>query len=110
MDSLTWPTHLLMSLGLMLTFPGPPGTFQAHLAQVQSPDHVENVLHALLANRKVAAATHNIMAYRIHQDQSATVRHCLQFLTFCAQVGKTGEASICPNTERKAGNCLSMNT
>ncbi|CAI5468769.1 unnamed protein product [Closterium sp. Yama58-4] len=40
-------------------------TFQAHLAPVSSPADVAAVMDVLLANRKIAGATHNIMAYRI---------------------------------------------
>ncbi|GJP39188.1 hypothetical protein CLOM_g23578 [Closterium sp. NIES-68] len=40
-------------------------TFQAHLAPVKSPADVAAVMDVLLANRKIAGATHNIMAYRI---------------------------------------------
>jgi len=38
---------------------------QGHLAPVKSADGVEAVMNVLLSNRKVASATHNIMAYRI---------------------------------------------
>ncbi|GAQ86006.1 hypothetical protein KFL_002650020 [Klebsormidium nitens] len=47
-------------------------TFQAHLAEVHSSEDVERAMQALLANRKIAGATHNIMAFRIHQDQSSS--------------------------------------
>lgn len=42
-------------------------TFQAHVARVGSVEEVEAVMAALLADRKVAKATHNIMAYRIER-------------------------------------------
>lgn len=48
-------------------------TFQSHLAPVQSADDVEVVMDALLRNRKIAAATHNIMAYRISMPIKNTV-------------------------------------
>ncbi len=40
-------------------------TFQAHVAPVSSPAGARAVVDALLTNKRVAAATHNIMAYRI---------------------------------------------
>eukprot|EP00898_Chlorokybus_atmophyticus_P008209 jgi/Chlat1/838/Chrsp104S01177 len=40
-------------------------TFQAHVAVVKSVDDVQLVMNELMQNKKVAAATHNIMAYRI---------------------------------------------
>ena len=55
------------------------GTFQAHVASVTSVDDVENVVEALLRNRKIAGATHNIMAYRISIPEKGTVNlhiHC----------------------------------
>jgi hypothetical protein len=43
-------------------------TFQAHVARIASPAAARAVVDALLTNRRVAAATHNIMAYRIVQN------------------------------------------
>ena len=40
-------------------------TFQAHLAKVESVKQVKLVTDALLSNRKIADATHNIVAYRV---------------------------------------------
>lgn len=40
-------------------------TFQAHVARVGSVEEVRAVMGALLRNRRVASATHNIMAYRV---------------------------------------------
>lgn len=54
-----------------------PGTFQAHLADVHSTEDVERVMQVLLANRKIAGATHNIMAYRIYQEHKAAVSQIL---------------------------------
>lgn len=48
-------------------------TFQAHLAYVNSVDQMETVMEALLRNRKIAGATHNIMAYRISIPEKGTV-------------------------------------
>lgn len=48
-------------------------TFQAHLAAINSVDQVETVMEALLRNRKIAGATHNIMAYRISLPEKGTV-------------------------------------
>ncbi|KXZ45200.1 hypothetical protein GPECTOR_57g490 [Gonium pectorale] len=41
-------------------------TFQAHVAPVHSFEEVAAVMDALLSISKIRAATHNIMAYRIH--------------------------------------------
>lgn len=41
-------------------------TFVAHVASVDSANQVDQVRRALLANKKIAKATHNIMAYRIN--------------------------------------------
>ncbi|XP_024519717.1 protein IMPACT isoform X3 [Selaginella moellendorffii] len=48
-------------------------TFQAHLAPVHSADEVETVMEALLRNRKISGATHNIMAFRIVLPDKNTV-------------------------------------
>uniref|UniRef100_A0A7S0WW15 RWD domain-containing protein n=1 Tax=Pyramimonas obovata TaxID=1411642 RepID=A0A7S0WW15_9CHLO len=47
------------------TFSEKRSVFQAHVAPARSVEDVEAVIAALLQNRKVAMATHNIMAYRI---------------------------------------------
>jgi len=39
--------------------------FQAHTATVHSPEEVKLVLNKLLTNKKIAQATHNILAFRI---------------------------------------------
>ena len=41
--------------------------FIAHVAPIQSESQVAQVRDELLQNRKIAAATHNIMAYRIYR-------------------------------------------
>ncbi|XP_013381455.1 protein IMPACT-like [Lingula anatina] len=43
-------------------------TFQAHLAAVNSEEEVQLVMEKLLENKKIASATHNILAYRIRKD------------------------------------------
>ncbi|XP_057872358.1 uncharacterized protein LOC131078626 isoform X2 [Cryptomeria japonica] len=48
-------------------------TFQAHLSPVTGTDQVEMVIGTLLQNRKIAAATHNIMAYRIAIPEKGTI-------------------------------------
>ena len=48
-------------------------TFQAHAAEVTTVEQVSIVLHELKSNRKIATATHNIVAYRIHDK----ARHIL---------------------------------
>ena len=45
-------------------------TFQAHIAHVVSEKQVKQVIGNLKENRKVAHATHNIMAYRIETGSS----------------------------------------
>ncbi|KAK3739761.1 hypothetical protein QZH41_013609 [Actinostola sp. cb2023] len=52
-------------------------TFQAHLTVVTSRDEVDRVLHELKRNRKIANATHNIMAYRIfNAEKNAYIQDC----------------------------------
>ncbi|KAG2444222.1 hypothetical protein HYH02_009160 [Chlamydomonas schloesseri] len=46
-------------------------TFQAHVAPVRSFEEVAAVMDALLSISKIRAATHNIMAYRIHNPPTA---------------------------------------
>ena len=41
-------------------------TFQAHVAEVTSVDQVTLVVQELKTSRKIATATHNIVAYRIN--------------------------------------------
>ena len=48
-------------------------TFQAHLVKVSSEDQMEYALRELKKNRKVANATHNIVAYRIVKEGSQVV-------------------------------------
>ncbi|ORX51634.1 UPF0029-domain-containing protein [Hesseltinella vesiculosa] len=40
-------------------------SFVAHVAEVHSAEQVDQVMSALLSNKKIAKATHNILAYRI---------------------------------------------
>ncbi|XP_046564349.1 protein IMPACT-like isoform X2 [Haliotis rubra] len=44
--------------------------FQSHLAAVYKKEEIELVRNKLLENRKIAAATHNIVAYRIRVPNS----------------------------------------
>jgi len=44
-------------------------TFQAHLAHISSEEEAQLVLAHLLEDRKIARATHNIMAYRVYDDE-----------------------------------------
>lgn len=48
-------------------------TFQAHLSPVTDVDQINTLMEALLQNRKIAAATHNIMAYRIMIPEKGTI-------------------------------------
>mmetsp|Transcript_24508 Transcript_24508/g.39898 ORF Transcript_24508/g.39898 Transcript_24508/m.39898 type:complete len:256 (-) Transcript_24508:1605-2372(-) len=47
-------------------------TFQAHLAVIQQASMVECFLNQLKQDRKIAKATHNIMAYRIERSDRFT--------------------------------------
>lgn len=58
-------------------------TFQAHLAPVVSAKQVKMVLNKLYENKKIASATHNIYAYRIHCEDKQT------FLQDCEDDGET---------------------
>ncbi|OQV24048.1 putative Protein IMPACT-A [Hypsibius exemplaris] len=51
-------------------------TFQAHLAVVRSAADVEVVGRELRRNRKIAEATHNIMAYRISAEGGVVISDC----------------------------------
>ena len=48
-------------------------TFQAHLVKVSSEQEMENAVRDLKMNRKVANATHNIVAYRINKKDSSVI-------------------------------------
>lgn len=52
-------------------------TFQPHLAPVVTPRQVKMVLEKLYENKKIASATHNIYAYRIHcEDKNSFLQDC----------------------------------
>ncbi|KAF0408188.1 UPF0029-domain-containing protein [Gigaspora margarita] len=48
--------------------------FMAHLASVHNVQEVQIVRNTLLSNKKIAKATHNIMAYRIVQDNGVILQ------------------------------------
>ncbi|XP_073532816.1 protein IMPACT isoform X2 [Phyllobates terribilis] len=58
-------------------------TFQGHLAPVNSPGEVKDVLNKLYENKKIASATHNIYAYRIYSIKTNT------FVQDCEDDGET---------------------
>ncbi|XP_053322459.1 protein IMPACT isoform X2 [Spea bombifrons] len=58
-------------------------TFQAHLAPVVNTSQVKALLKKLYENKKIAAATHNIYAYRIHSKKTNT------FIQDCEDDGET---------------------
>ncbi|XP_028855925.1 protein IMPACT isoform X2 [Denticeps clupeoides] len=58
-------------------------TFQPHLARVITPKQVRMILDKLYENKKIATATHNIYAYRIHCEDKNT------FLQDCEDDGET---------------------
>ncbi|KAJ1995750.1 hypothetical protein GGI25_000728 [Coemansia spiralis] len=45
--------------------------FIGHAAHVKSAEDVQNVLSVLMENKKIAQATHNIMAYRIRMENGS---------------------------------------
>ena len=52
-------------------------TFQAHVAEVTTVDQISIVLQELKSNKKIATATHNIVAYRIHDTaRQVLVQDC----------------------------------
>lgn len=52
-------------------------TFQAHVAEVTTVNQISIVLHELKSNKKIAAATHNIVAYRIRDSaRQVLVQDC----------------------------------
>jgi len=64
-------THLLLRVAARIMHGEPlmdrKSTFQAHLCACESTQEVEAFLICLLDNKRVAAATHNIMAFRVHR-------------------------------------------
>jgi len=62
-------------------------TFQAHAAEVTTVEQVSIVLGELKSNRKISTATHNIVAYRIHD----TVRQV--FIQDCDDDGESAAGS-----------------
>ena len=50
--------------------------FQAHLAKVSSVQQVKQIVEVLKSNKKVATATHNIVAYRILTPKNAILQDC----------------------------------
>ncbi|XP_071957504.1 protein IMPACT-B-like isoform X2 [Antedon mediterranea] len=52
-------------------------TFQAHFAHVYTPSQVKEVIKKLYENRKIANASHNIVAYRIFcEDRGTFIQDC----------------------------------
>ncbi|KAF7273779.1 hypothetical protein GWI33_013534 [Rhynchophorus ferrugineus] len=45
-------------------------TFQGHVCEISSSQDVSDFLNILLENRKIAQATHNILAYRVKCDKT----------------------------------------
>ncbi|XP_076264364.1 protein IMPACT-like [Rhynchophorus ferrugineus] len=45
-------------------------TFQGHVCEISSSQNVSDFLNILLENRKIAQATHNILAYRVKCDKT----------------------------------------
>lgn len=61
-------------------------TFQAHVAPIACPGDAKAVVDALLTNRRIAAATHNVMAYRCRVDAATSG-------AICADCDDDGEAA-----------------
>ena len=52
-------------------------TFQGHLALISSRDQAGQVLAKVKSNRKIGNATHNVMAYRIYdEEKKAYIQDC----------------------------------
>ncbi|CAL1536509.1 unnamed protein product [Lymnaea stagnalis] len=51
-------------------------TFQPHLAIVRDKDQVSAVMNKLMENKKIANATHNMLAYRIIGDSGVVYQGC----------------------------------
>lgn len=66
-------------------------TFQAHIAQVTSMEEVDFVRYSLLLDKKVASATHNIMAYRFTDPNTSIVHHDYDDDGECAAGGRLAE-------------------
>lgn len=66
-------------------------TFQAHIAPVSSLEDVDFVRNELLSDKKVAAATHNIMAYRFVDPVTGVVYHDCDDDGECAAGGRLAE-------------------
>ncbi|GFR40828.1 hypothetical protein Agub_g1303, partial [Astrephomene gubernaculifera] len=64
-------------------------TFQAHVAPVSSFQEVRAVMDALLSVSKIRAATHNIMAYRIHNPAGGAAGGAGSFLQDYDDDGET---------------------
>jgi Uncharacterized protein family UPF0029/RWD domain len=47
-------------------------TFQAHVVPITDPSEIPSIMEFLLQNKKIRAATHNIMAYRIEGSREGT--------------------------------------
>ncbi|SAL96708.1 hypothetical protein [Absidia glauca] len=62
----TMPSESLPSIFSSEPLVDRKSTFVAHVASVDSANQVDQVRRALLANKKIAKATHNITAYRIN--------------------------------------------
>ncbi|CAO3590057.1 unnamed protein product [Absidia cylindrospora] len=60
------PTVSVPSIFSSLPLVDRKSIFVAHVAAVKSSDQVKHVVSTLLENKKIARATHNIMAYRIN--------------------------------------------
>lgn len=50
--------------------------FQAHVAQVSNMEQVKHVVETLKSNKKIATATHNIVAYRIITSNDIVLQDC----------------------------------
>jgi len=51
-------------------------TFQPHLAQVHTKDQISAVMKKLLENKKIANATHNMVAYRVSGAGGVLLQGC----------------------------------
>lgn len=51
-------------------------TFQGHVCKVTDPLQVQHLLDELYENKKIAQATHNILAYRILTEKNTILQDC----------------------------------
>uniref|UniRef100_A0A7S1ETY7 RWD domain-containing protein n=1 Tax=Timspurckia oligopyrenoides TaxID=708627 RepID=A0A7S1ETY7_9RHOD len=74
-------------------------TFQAHLACIQSIQHIPQVLSQLYENNKIASASHNSYAYRIQSQSNNNSLQCVRRLAFHPQLCFRSASSAISSTQ-----------